>query len=306
MTIPNNLAGVGTGTFSLCPPNRQEINININLTDFTPTNAGAATGVHIGPLETIVAAEYFIDNDPGVGNGTPIAITAGDEVIDSFTLNVTGLSSGLHNLYIRGMNNAGSWGFYGSATVTILAADAAIDTVLHIPADSCSITNQETVNVVVKNNGANAIPADSAQVYLSVEGVNSGIYGPVSNTYPILPGDQATLTISNVNLSMPGTNTVTATLSLSLDDPADNSLAIQVIGTSNPIPTVQPVYDQTVCAGAMTASITFTGNIPGATYSWTNNNTAIGLSSNGTGNIPAFTTLNVGSVPLVAHPSNDV
>lgn len=45
MTIANNLAGAGTGTFSLCPLNFQDLNINIDLEDYTPVDVGAAYGV---------------------------------------------------------------------------------------------------------------------------------------------------------------------------------------------------------------------------------------------------------------------
>ena len=36
------------------------------------------------------------------------------------------------------------------------------------------------------------------------------------------------------------------------------------------------------------------------TYSWTNNDTSIGLGANGNGNIPSFTATNAGTSPVVA------
>lgn len=57
----------------------------------------------------------------------------------------------------------------------------------------------------------------------------------------------------------------------------------------------------TLCAGTSAGSYTFSstvGNSPG--YSWTNNNTSIGLGSSGTGNIPAFIGTNNGSNPVTA------
>ncbi len=56
----------------------------------------------------IIAAEYFIDNDPGPGNGTPIDITQGTavEFEDIAPLN---LSSGFHKLSVRVLSTAGLW-----------------------------------------------------------------------------------------------------------------------------------------------------------------------------------------------------
>ena len=66
--------------------------------------------------------------------------------------------------------------------------------------------------------------------------------------------------------------------------------------TVNPIPTVNPIANQTVCAGA-TVTQAFTGTVAGTVYSWTNSNTAIGLGASGTGNLN-FTATNATGAPL--------
>lgn len=64
----------------------------------------------VAPAQNIIAAEYFIDNDPGFGNGQPITITPGINVIDATAMvNVTGLPLGVHKLYIRTKDNEGKW-----------------------------------------------------------------------------------------------------------------------------------------------------------------------------------------------------
>ncbi|RYY87188.1 MAG: T9SS type A sorting domain-containing protein [Chitinophagaceae bacterium] len=60
----------------------------------------------------------------------------------------------------------------------------------------------------------------------------------------------------------------------------------------NPMPTVNTPANQVLCAGASTSPVNFTGALAGTTYSWTSNNTAIGYSASGTGNIPSFVTQN--------------
>ena len=63
--------------------------------------------------------------------------------------------------------------------------------------------------------------------------------------------------------------------------------------TGNVGPTVNQPADVTACANTV-VNVPFTGSA-GATFSWTNNNTAIGLGASGTGNIN-FTTANVGAI----------
>ena len=60
---------------------------------------------------TIVSGEYFIDADPGFGNGLPIAITSPDSAISlqNFTAATSGLSVGYHKLYGRLKDNLGRW-----------------------------------------------------------------------------------------------------------------------------------------------------------------------------------------------------
>ena len=72
--------------------------------------------------------------------------------------------------------------------------------------------------------------------------------------------------------------------------------------TVNPSGQVFKPADQVVCNGALTNAVTFTtNNIVGTTtYTWTNNTTSIGLGASGSGNIPAFSAFNSGSVPVVA------
>ena len=86
----------------------------------------------------ITAAEYFIDADPGSGNGTPISIGASGTTVNFTTIIPTAsLATGFHTLAIRTKNAAGVWGlfevrpFYISTTTTdaavITAAEFFID-----------------------------------------------------------------------------------------------------------------------------------------------------------------------------------
>ncbi|MBK9338670.1 MAG: hypothetical protein IPM98_19925 [Lewinellaceae bacterium] len=75
------------------------------------------------------------------------------------------------------------------------------------------------------------------------------------------------------------------------------SFDITVVAT----PSVDPVADQTVCAGDNVPQIDFSGNVPGASFSWTRTPEAIGLPANSGGNfVPAFTAANAGNTPLTS------
>ena len=63
----------------------------------------------------ITAAEYYIDSDPGIGNGT--TLEAADGTFDSNTeeltlqnIDISHLMPGSHTLYIRVQDNEGAWG----------------------------------------------------------------------------------------------------------------------------------------------------------------------------------------------------
>lgn len=66
------------------------------------------------------------------------------------------------------------------------------------------------------------------------------------------------------------------------------SFNIQII----PTPTVDPVSNITLCSGAASNVVNFTSPVAGATFAWTNANTAIGLGASGSGNVPIFTATN--------------
>ncbi|MBL0181529.1 MAG: T9SS type A sorting domain-containing protein [Chitinophagaceae bacterium] len=54
--------------------------------------------------------EYFIDTDPGFGNGTDVSITQAGNVSDVLIpVDITSLSKGFHNLYLRSKGNTGTW-----------------------------------------------------------------------------------------------------------------------------------------------------------------------------------------------------
>jgi hypothetical protein len=71
----------------------------------------------------IIAAEYFIDTDPGFGSATPVAINPADSLANfALPVNITGLAAGKHLLLLRSKNALGKWSVTNSTEFTVGAA----------------------------------------------------------------------------------------------------------------------------------------------------------------------------------------
>lgn len=80
-------------------------------------------------VTAITSAEYFIDSDPGAGNGTSMSIGASGNTVNFTSLIPTGsLSNGFHVLAIRTRNSAGQWSLFETRAfyISTSAADMTI------------------------------------------------------------------------------------------------------------------------------------------------------------------------------------
>ncbi|MCU0368768.1 MAG: hypothetical protein MUF39_08050, partial [Cyclobacteriaceae bacterium] len=57
----------------------------------------------------LTRAEYFIDTDPGFGNGTNLPITSGASINLAFTVPLNSLTPGFHTLHVRTRDNTTRW-----------------------------------------------------------------------------------------------------------------------------------------------------------------------------------------------------
>ena len=77
--------------------------------------------------QPVVGAEYFWDTDPGLGTGTPIALTQGADVeIPNFQVGIGNLSAGVHYLYLRAKNASGIWGMSQMHSFYVMPASGLI------------------------------------------------------------------------------------------------------------------------------------------------------------------------------------
>jgi gliding motility-associated-like protein len=109
---------------------------------------------------------------------------------------------------------------------------------------------------------------DNTSIGLPASGIGDIISFPVSNTD--LENQLATITVQPELNGCDGTAQI-----------------VQIM--VKPIPTVDQVSDQNICANEDTESIIFDGNLPDSTeYNWTHDNVSIGLVSNGIDDILPF------------------
>lgn len=120
--------------------------------------------------------------------------------------------------------------------------------------------------------------------------------------------------LSQMGYNTPSSLNQNNTNGLSLFVSGTNSLVIEVLDlgggnhwvegkfsiTTGASVSMNTPVSQTFCAGYNTSPIIFGGAPSGTTYTWINNNTAIGLAASGMGNIPSFLATNNGTTPLVA------
>ncbi|HYE80507.1 MAG TPA: hypothetical protein VEI97_21235, partial [bacterium] len=105
-TFVANLSGVTNGFHTLFVRVRDAAG-RWSLTTVRPFLKETATATTAPAL--ISKAEYYIDTDPGYGQGTNIPVTAGIDVNQSFIVDLTGVANGIHTLYVRVRDQNKAW-----------------------------------------------------------------------------------------------------------------------------------------------------------------------------------------------------
>lgn len=132
--------------------------------------------------------------------------------------------------------------------------------------------------------------------------VTNGIPATFGSLTPICSGQ---------NLVLPATSTegftgswspaISNTSSLTYTftpDAGQCGLPATLTSTINPIPVLNAVNSQTVCAGQQVNAINFSSNVSGSTINWLNSESGIGLLASGSGNISSFAGINTGNASL--------
>ncbi len=222
-----------------------------------------------------VACNYDYDfglGDPvGMTPGSPticptssISVSASDEMCPSITV-----VAGQTYLIVIDNFDANNVGFnFSWAGSTFQMASSAFTVT---PTNACNSANATFVN--------SSVPAVAASSWSFGDGTTSVLHNPPAHSYPT-PG---TYLISLTTTTASGCVSV-----------ASGSVTV------NATPTMTTPANISVCAGTAIAASNFVSNPTGATFAWTNSNTAIGLGASGTGNFPGFTAVNGTGVNIVS------
>jgi hypothetical protein len=136
---------------------------------------------------TIVAAEYFIDVDPGFGNGTAVDISGDDIDEDIIAETTTSLAQGDHFLYIRVLNADNTWSLYARESFVVdgtLGLDTELLTTIKLfpnPTNdilniSIPAGNQITKAVIYDTNGREVFRKEHHLENITMSNFQNGMY----------------------------------------------------------------------------------------------------------------------------------
>ena len=247
-------------------------------------NGGATTAVTFGTPNTGGTVTYTWTNDD-----TSIGLAAsGTGDIASFTATNTGTAPVVATIVVTP--------HFENGTVT---CDGPTKT-FTITVNPTAEVNQPASEVVCNGSATTAVtfgtPNTGGTITYTWTNDDTSIGLAASGT-----GDIASFTATNT-----GTAPVVATIvvtphfengSVTCDGPTKTFTI-----TVNPTAEVNQPASEVVCNGGATTAVTFgTPNTGGTvTYTWTNDDTSIGLAASGTGDIASFTATNTGTAPVVA------
>lgn len=191
-------------------------------------------------MGNIVAAEYFFDADPGIGNGTALTVnTPGATVTQNFLIPEPSLALGQHYLSIRVKDANGVWSLYEYDTLSIG------NSTISCPANTTATANAGECGVIVNNIDPVVSPTQAYNYTLT--GATTGTGNGSASGVTFNAG------VTNVNYKLTGSPSVTCSFTVT-------------VTASAPGISTQPV-SQSACAGSnISFSVVATGS--GLTYQW--------------------------------------
>ncbi|RYY90373.1 MAG: hypothetical protein EOO15_02805 [Chitinophagaceae bacterium] len=277
---------VSTGTVA------STTNYSVTVTDNCGISANDGTTVTILPALTaqIEAAQTLFCS---TGGSTTVNVSNGP-ANGSVTYTTNGATPQSLQLDGSGAGSFSTGTLTASTTYTITSisngscssastesASVYIGTIVADPASNVSVCAGSAVASVVFSGN---FPAGTQYSWTSTDGVAIGMASN-SGTGTSLPG----FTSINAGSDIAFTD-VSVIPIINIPGCKPHPMIFRI--TVRPLPTVNSIGNQTVCAGTMTTPVTFSGATAGTHYTWTNNNPAIGMAASGAGNLPAFTAQN--------------
>ncbi|MBK8556067.1 MAG: hypothetical protein IPL65_10015 [Lewinellaceae bacterium] len=301
------IAGSGAGNISGSLTNTTAAPITVTFT-ITPTANGC-------PGAPITATVLVNPTPNAVATPSAQTICTGSSIT---TIALTSNTAGTvfnwtrdNTVSVTGIATSGMGNISGALTNTT-AAPIMVTFIITPTANGCPGTATTATVIVNPNPSVNAVANMTYCAGSSVPSVvfTSNVPGAVfswSRTNEAIglgtnsgTGNVPAFTATNAT-GGPLTSTFSVVASYTNGSVTCTGTPIQFTITVNPNPTVTAVANMTYCAGSSVPSVVFTSNVPGAVFSWSRTNEAIGLGTNsGTGNVPTFTATNVGNTSLTS------
>lgn len=226
----------------------------------------------------------------------------------SFTATETGGgTTPAYQWKVDGVNVGTNSATYSSSSLT----NGQVVTCVMTSSSSCATPTTATSNATTITINSAVTPSVSAAI---TSGSNPSCVGQ-SFTFTATPANGGTIPVyqwkvNGVNVGTDSTGYTTSSLTdgqvvscvMTSNEACANPATATSAGISITItaaPAINFIANKNVCGGDIGAS-SFSSTPPGASYTWSNSNTAIGLAASGTGNVPAFTAVNSTNAPVLA------
>jgi autotransporter-associated beta strand protein len=284
--LPVNVVYKYTLTANGCS-NSQEVTVSVNPTltlssTLTPPAICSNTAFTYTPASQSVNVEYRWTRAAVSGISNPAVTTPQATNPNETLINTTAAPVNVVYTYTLTANGCSNT---QNVTVTVNPTPIISDMTV-------TICSGDTFNVIPANGGNGLVPAGTTYTWEVANNPNN----IAEDTNQRTPQNSISQTLTNTTTAV---QTVIYTVFPVSGGCVGAPFTLTV--TVNPVPTVT-TPNQGVCNGGLTEPINFTGNnIPGKTYTWTNDNPSIGLPASGTGNIPAFNVINTGATNKIAN-----
>lgn len=204
-----------------------------------------------------------------------------------------------------GFGTSGTVNPIPSYTATNTSSVTVTDTVIVTPTaggcpgrpDTFLVTVYPTPSVVAHGDSTYCDGASAPGINFS--GTPAGVSFSWTSSINVGFGTSNTGNIAPYTATNTGTVAVTATVIVTPSANGCTGKADTFLITVNPTPVVNAHADTVYCPGVLASAINFSGNVGGTTFAWTSS-ANVGFSTSGTGNIPAYLTINGGSTAVVA------
>jgi hypothetical protein len=161
--------------------------------------------------DSISVIEYFIDIDPGIGNGTILDNDSTPAYVSSQNIDLSSLSNGIHTIYFRARDNKGYWGalfgksFYVYRPLETDTANMPLENIEYAfnseAFSSLGGIDRDTVAEIATNLDMSVLPNGIHTIYFRTQdstGFRSVPFGKSFYVYRPLETDTANMPLENL------------------------------------------------------------------------------------------------------------